>query len=240
MTVQVSKRTSAPAAAGPDGEGSGLSGHLVVEPNAGGQQRDEVMRETLGDQEVGSGGSHSGHSAMGRLRSSSRCWCWKSTGPVQRWVTSEKNFFKLGLRIWPMRWHSSTPAEDRPRPIRESDRKDQNKIMTSHTVPLVVTALSRHCGGYLAASSLTFLKPRFKRFLMPVSARLARAGVVANQVTTVSIVGSLIMGGMLSLFHSHSILFGLLPVWVLVRMGCAAIDGTLAIDSTLVTPVGQA
>jgi len=37
-------------------------------------------------------------------------------------------------------------------------------------------------------------------------------------------------GGMLSLFHSHSILFGLLPVWVLVRMGCATIDGTLAID----------
>jgi hypothetical protein len=53
VTVQVSKRTSAPAAAGPDEEGSGLSGHLVVEPNAGGQQRDEVMRETLGDQEVG-------------------------------------------------------------------------------------------------------------------------------------------------------------------------------------------
>jgi CDP-diacylglycerol---glycerol-3-phosphate 3-phosphatidyltransferase len=86
--------------------------------------------------------------------------------------------------------------------------------MTSHTVivPLVVAAVSRRCGGYLAATSLTFLKPRFKRFLMPVSARLARAGVVANQVTTVSIVGSLIMGGMLSLFHSHSILFGLLPV----------------------------
>jgi CDP-diacylglycerol--glycerol-3-phosphate 3-phosphatidyltransferase len=104
--------------------------------------------------------------------------------------------------------------------------------MTSHTVivPLVVAAVSRRCGGYLAATSLTFLKPRFKRFLMPVSARLARAGVIANQVTTVSIVGSLIMGGMLSLFHSHSILFGLLPVWVLVRMGCATIDGTLAID----------
>jgi hypothetical protein len=131
-----------------------------------------------------------------------------------------------------MRWPSSTPAEDRPRPIRESDRKDQDKIMTSHTVivPLVVAAVSRRCGGYLAATSLTFLKPRFKRFLMPVSARLARAGVVANQVTTVSIVGSLIMGGLLSLFHSHSILFGLLPVWVLVRMGCATIDGTLAID----------
>lgn len=104
--------------------------------------------------------------------------------------------------------------------------------MTPHTitVPHRVVAANRRCAGFLAATSLTFLKPRFKRFLMPVSAWLARAGVVANQVTIVSIVGSLIMGGMLSLFHSHSILFGLLPVWVLVRMGCATIDGTLAID----------
>jgi CDP-diacylglycerol--glycerol-3-phosphate 3-phosphatidyltransferase len=104
--------------------------------------------------------------------------------------------------------------------------------MTPHTiiVPHRVLAANWRCAGFLAATSLTFLKPRFKRFLMSFSARLARAGVVANQVTTVSIVGSLIMGGMLSLFHSHSILFGLLPVWLLVRMACATIDGTLAID----------
>jgi CDP-diacylglycerol---glycerol-3-phosphate 3-phosphatidyltransferase len=104
--------------------------------------------------------------------------------------------------------------------------------MTPHTiiVPHRVVAANGRCASFFAATSLTFLKPRFKRFLMPFSARLARAGVVANQVTTVSIVGSLIMGGMLSLFHSHSILFGLLPVWLLVRMACATIDGTLAID----------
>jgi CDP-diacylglycerol--glycerol-3-phosphate 3-phosphatidyltransferase len=104
--------------------------------------------------------------------------------------------------------------------------------MTPHTIfgPRRVAAANQRCGGFLAATSLTFLKPRFKRFLMPFSARLARVGLVANQVTTVSIVGSLIMGGMLSLFHSHSILFGLLPVWLLVRMACATIDGTLAID----------
>jgi uncharacterized membrane protein len=53
VTLQVSKRASAPAATGPDGEGSGLSCHLVAEPNAGAQVPDEVMRETLGDQEVG-------------------------------------------------------------------------------------------------------------------------------------------------------------------------------------------
>jgi CDP-diacylglycerol--glycerol-3-phosphate 3-phosphatidyltransferase len=104
--------------------------------------------------------------------------------------------------------------------------------MTSHTIiiPDQIMAANRRCAGFLAATSLTFLKPRFKRSLMPFSARLARAGVVANQVTIVSIVGSLIMGGMLSLFHSHSILFGLLPVWLFVRMACATIDGTLAVD----------
>src|ERR1700722_15983629 len=39
-----------------------------------------------------------------------------------------------------------------------------------------------------------------------------------------------VYGGMLSSFHSHRALFGLLPVWLLVRMACATIDGTLAID----------
>jgi CDP-diacylglycerol---glycerol-3-phosphate 3-phosphatidyltransferase len=100
-----------------------------------------------------------------------------------------------------------------------------------HHRPAPGSRCHRRCAGFLAATSLTFLKPRFKRFLTPFSARLARVGVVANQVTTVSVVGSLIMGGMLSLFYSHSILFGLLPVWLLVRMGCATIDGTLTVDS---------
>src|SRR5258708_25148345 len=49
----VSKCTPAPAAAGPDGKGSGLFGHRVVEPNVGGQEGDAVMQESLGDQEVG-------------------------------------------------------------------------------------------------------------------------------------------------------------------------------------------
>ena len=101
-----------------------------------------------------------------------------------------------------------------------------HSIINSHHI----MAAKRQWVELLGATSLTFLKPRFKRFLMPVSARLVRAGVVANQVTAVSIVGSLFMGGMLSTFHSHRALFGLLPVWLLVRMACATIDGTLAID----------
>jgi hypothetical protein len=53
VTVQVSKHLLAPAAARPDGEGSRLAGHLVAKSYAGGQERDTVMREALGDQEVG-------------------------------------------------------------------------------------------------------------------------------------------------------------------------------------------
>jgi uncharacterized membrane protein len=51
VTVRV--RTSAPAAAGSDGEGSRPADHLVAKSQAGEQERDAVMREILGDQEVG-------------------------------------------------------------------------------------------------------------------------------------------------------------------------------------------
>jgi uncharacterized membrane protein len=53
VTVQVSIRTSAPAAAGSDGEGSRPADHLVAKSQAGEQERDAVMREIPGDQEVG-------------------------------------------------------------------------------------------------------------------------------------------------------------------------------------------
>jgi uncharacterized membrane protein len=53
VTVQVSTRTSAPAAAGSDGEGSRPADHLVAKSQAGEQDRDAVMREIPGDQEVG-------------------------------------------------------------------------------------------------------------------------------------------------------------------------------------------
>jgi uncharacterized membrane protein len=53
VTVQVSKRTSAPAAAGSDGEGSRPVDHLVAKSQAGEQERDAVMREIPGDREIG-------------------------------------------------------------------------------------------------------------------------------------------------------------------------------------------
>jgi CDP-diacylglycerol--glycerol-3-phosphate 3-phosphatidyltransferase len=84
--------------------------------------------------------------------------------------------------------------------------------------------------AFLAATSLTFLKPRFKRALRPLVGRLARAGITANQVTVTSLVSSLAVAAVLSIFGDQSILFGLLPAWLLARMAFATIDGTLAID----------
>jgi CDP-diacylglycerol--glycerol-3-phosphate 3-phosphatidyltransferase len=91
-------------------------------------------------------------------------------------------------------------------------------------------ATLRPSAALLAATSLTVLKPKFKRRLFPVTAFLAQAGVTANQVTAASLAGSISVGALLCLFPSHPALFAVLPVWLLVRMACATIDGTLAID----------
>jgi CDP-diacylglycerol--glycerol-3-phosphate 3-phosphatidyltransferase len=82
----------------------------------------------------------------------------------------------------------------------------------------------------LAATSLTFLKPRFKRTLRPIAAQLARAGITANQVTTISLVGSVGVGALLYLVPTCPRLFAILPVWLLARTACATIDGTLAVE----------
>jgi CDP-diacylglycerol--glycerol-3-phosphate 3-phosphatidyltransferase len=84
---------------------------------------------------------------------------------------------------------------------------------------------------YLAATSLTFLKPRFKRALWPVVEILARSGVTANQVTASSLLGSFAVGVTLALDGANlPSLYALLPIWLLIRMVLAAIDGTLAND----------
>jgi CDP-diacylglycerol--glycerol-3-phosphate 3-phosphatidyltransferase len=84
--------------------------------------------------------------------------------------------------------------------------------------------------AFLAATSLTFLKPRLKRALRPLVEVLFRARITANQVTVTSLIGSVAVGVLLSLWGHRSALFGLLPVWLSARMILAAIDGTLAID----------
>lgn len=89
---------------------------------------------------------------------------------------------------------------------------------------------SRPRAVFFTGTALTFLKPRFKRVLRPVASRLAHAGVTANQVTLASLVGSIAVGAALCTFSNYAPIFAILPVWLLIRMACATIDGTLAIE----------
>jgi CDP-diacylglycerol--glycerol-3-phosphate 3-phosphatidyltransferase len=82
----------------------------------------------------------------------------------------------------------------------------------------------------LTATVLTFLKPRLKRILYPIAARLARAGITANQVTLASLAGSIAVGTLLCVFPAEPALFAILPVWSVARTACASLDGTLAVE----------
>jgi CDP-diacylglycerol--glycerol-3-phosphate 3-phosphatidyltransferase len=64
----------------------------------------------------------------------------------------------------------------------------------------------------------------------PVAGRLYEAGVTANQVTSTSLVGSVLVGALLCRFADDSSSFAILPAWLVARTAFAAIDGTLAVE----------
>jgi glycerol-3-phosphate cytidylyltransferase len=83
---------------------------------------------------------------------------------------------------------------------------------------------------FYKAATLLFLKPRFQKALRPLTGRLAKAGVTANEVTVVALLGSILISMLFLGFLHHSAIFGLLPLWLLLRMGLSTIDGLLAIE----------
>jgi CDP-diacylglycerol--glycerol-3-phosphate 3-phosphatidyltransferase len=76
--------------------------------------------------------------------------------------------------------------------------------------------------------SIYDLKPRFQALLRPLVVRLHAAGVTANQVTLLACAVSLALGAALCLAAERRLLFALIPLWMLLRMGLNAIDGMLA------------
>ncbi|SRR6266545_2466891 len=76
--------------------------------------------------------------------------------------------------------------------------------------------------------TLYALKPRFQGLLRPLVARLAAAGVTANQVTVAAAAGSVGVALIVIICAEHRAVFLLLPLWLFVRMGLNAIDGMLA------------
>lgn len=86
--------------------------------------------------------------------------------------------------------------------------------------------------------SLYALKPRFQALLRPGVVRLYRAGVTANQVTLFACTVSVLLGLLLYVCDVSTAWFALIPVWMLLRMACNAIDGMLAREHAQQTPLG--
>jgi CDP-diacylglycerol--glycerol-3-phosphate 3-phosphatidyltransferase len=66
--------------------------------------------------------------------------------------------------------------------------------------------------------------------LRPIAGRLYEAGVTANQVTSTSLIGSVLVGAILCRFADYFSSFAMLPAWLVARTAFAAVDGTLAIE----------
>lgn len=76
--------------------------------------------------------------------------------------------------------------------------------------------------------SIYQLKPAFQSLLRPLVARLAAAGVTANQVTLAACAVSLAVGAVVWWHAATPAVFLLVPVWMLLRMALNAVDGMLA------------
>ncbi len=86
--------------------------------------------------------------------------------------------------------------------------------------------------------SIYDLKPRFQNLLRPVVDRLAARGVSANQVTIAALGLSLVTGLLIALTSGWKGALLLVPLVLFVRMALNAIDGMLAREHNMQTPLG--
>jgi len=82
------------------------------------------------------------------------------------------------------------------------------------------------------------LKPRFQALLRPLCRGMAGAGITANQVTAAAVVLSLVVGALFALNPARPWAALLLPVALFVRMALNAIDGMLAREHDMQSPLG--
>jgi CDP-diacylglycerol--glycerol-3-phosphate 3-phosphatidyltransferase len=86
--------------------------------------------------------------------------------------------------------------------------------------------------------SIYQLKPAFQNLLRPLVNLLAKAGITANQFTLAAIALSCLIGGIIAIEHQLKWLLLLVPLALLLRMALNAIDGMLAREHDLKTPLG--
>ena len=82
------------------------------------------------------------------------------------------------------------------------------------------------------------IKPAFQDLLRPACDALARAGVTANQVTIGATVLSIFVGAALVVLHGERWVLLLVPATLLLRMALNAIDGMLAREHGMKSPLG--
>lgn len=85
--------------------------------------------------------------------------------------------------------------------------------------------------------SIYQLKPLFQQLLRPLCRYLVQWHITANQVTVSAVLLSLVTGVALA-WQPSSWLFLLLPIILLIRMALNAIDGLLAREYAMQTPLG--
>lgn len=82
------------------------------------------------------------------------------------------------------------------------------------------------------------LKPRFQNLLRPITHNLAQRGITPNQITWLAFGLSIAEGIWLSLAPGEQAPLLALPILLFVRMGLNAIDGMLAREHDMRTPLG--
>jgi CDP-diacylglycerol--glycerol-3-phosphate 3-phosphatidyltransferase len=87
-------------------------------------------------------------------------------------------------------------------------------------------------------ASIYNLKSAFQNLLRPLTKLLARNGVMANHVTSITIILSFILGGMLFFWINSRYFLLLVPVFLFCRMALNAIDGMLAREHNMKSSVG--
>jgi len=87
-------------------------------------------------------------------------------------------------------------------------------------------------------ASIYSLKPRFQTFLRPLVQILADAAITANQITIAAVVLSFFVGGLIAVNASARWPLLLLPLGLFLRMALNAIDGMLAREHHMQSPLG--
>lgn len=86
--------------------------------------------------------------------------------------------------------------------------------------------------------SIYDIKPKFQNLLRPLTKKLAASGITANQVTLSALVLSLLTGIALIFSGKQTGIYLLVPLVLFVRMALNAIDGMLAREHDMKSPLG--